>query len=73
MRASRIPDSFNTNSPLFETNKPLKNLKPNSVSHLLINFLCSPSDTLLIFNAQALLCITGYYHTPDQQTLEADT
>jgi hypothetical protein len=74
MKAPRTPDTFNKHSQLFETNKPLKNLKPDSLLHHLTNFLRSPSDNLWIFNAQqALLCITGYYQTPDQHTLEADT
>ena len=50
MRASSIPDTFDIYLPFFETNKPLKNLKPDSLLYHLINFLCSPSDTLWIFN-----------------------
>jgi len=74
MTGSRTPDAFNTHSPLFETNKPLKNQKPDSLLYHLINFLCSPSDTCWVFNAQqALFCVTGYYQTPDQHTLDAHT
>ena len=53
MRASRTPDTFNKHSRL-------KNQKPDSMLHHLTNFLCSPSNTHWIFNAQALLCITRF-------------